>query len=337
MKNAINFFYNVNVDNLLKINDNYYFFYKNKKFILHKIEDMTIDYNAVYQLNQILLRDNYPFFRMILNKDSQIITTIQLDKYILMMDNDVNDKQIDLNDLLQTNIKIEKPIKQFNSLKRTNWGILWKTKIDYLENFVNHNINKYCHIQKYINYFIGVAENSIVYLNHILSFENFDMASNQVISHKRININSLKDLYNPLNLIIDHYSRDIAEYMKTSFFCNKIIEYDLLYNIQLSREDVFCIIARLMFPSYFFDVFECLVLDKISEKDILRLIDQANEYEIYLLNIINNLKQKYNIMEIKWLKKVDYSSTLTTPTTSGISLTNIDSIPSFSVTSIMLQ
>jgi hypothetical protein len=337
MKNAINFFYNMNIDNLIRNNDDYYFRYKNKKFVFHKIDDMTIDYSAIYRLNQVLLGKHYPFFRIVLNKNEQIITTIQFDKYILMVDNDINDKIYDFYDLLQTNVKIEKPTKEFNSLIRTNWNVLWIEKIDYLEKFVNHNINKYYDIQKYINYFIGMAENSISYLNYILNTEKFDMSSSLVVSHKRVNINSFKDLYNPLNLVIDHFSRDIAEYLKSAFFHKETDVYDFVDEINLSREDVFCIIARLMFPSHFFDLFERLVLDKMTEKDILRLIDTTHEYEIYLLNIINKFKKRYNILEINWLKKADYSSALTTPRTSGISLTNIDSIPSFSVTSIMLQ
>ena len=337
MKNAISFFYNINVDNLIRNNDNYYFSYQNQKFIFQKIDDMPIDYSALYKLNQALLRDNYPFFEIVLNKNNQIITTIQTDKYILMIDNNINNKKYSLHDLLQTNIKIQTNTKEFNNLIRTDWKVLWLNKIDYLENFINYNINKYYDIQKYINYFIGMAENGVSYLNYILNSRNFDMSSNLVISHKRVNINSFKDLHNPLNLIIDHFSRDIAEYLKSSFYCDNVNIYDVIDEINLSVEDVSCIIARLLFPSHFFDLFERLAVDKITEKDILRLVDKTNEYEIYLLNIINKLKKKYNIMEINWLKKADYSSTLITPNTSGISLTNIDSIPSFSVTSIMLQ
>ena len=337
MKNAINFFYGINVDNLTRNNDDYCFFYKNKTFIFHRVGDMTIDYNAIYKLNQLLKKQNFPIFDIILNKDNQIITNVQLDKYILMVDNNNINRKYDMVGLISNNIKIDKGNKEINSLIRTNWITMWKNKIDYLENFTNYNISKYCNFNKYINYFIGMAENGICYLNYILNIENYDMSSNLVVSHKRIAVHDVKKMYNPLNLIIDHPSRDIAEFLKSSFFDAKIDMHDLIEKINLKREDIFCLIARLIFPSYFFDLFDNLALDKITEDDILRLIDKTNEYEIFLQKTINLCNQKYNIVEIKWLKKVDYSSTLTTPITSGTSLTNMDSIPSFNVTSIMLQ
>ena len=338
MKNAIYYFYNISIDDLTKNDEYYYFFCEGRKFILYKVNDMFIDCYDMYQLNQFLIKKSDQFFEIILNKNNQVITTMQNDKYILMVDSNIDDRKFELQDLLRTNIKIEYNPRTKNSLIRKNWIMLWKKKIDYLENFVNYNINKYCDINKYINYFIGMAENSLSYLNYILNVENYDMSSNLVVSHNRININSIKSLYNPLNLIVDHLSRDISEYLKSHFFdVDKKNRYNFLESINLSREENLCIVGRLIFPSYFFDSFESFVSDKITEVDILRLIDKANEYEIYLLNIMKFLKQRYNIIEINWLKKVDYSSTLTTPRTSGTSLTNIDSIPSFNVTSIMLQ
>ena len=80
-----------------------------------------------------------------------------------------------------------------------------------------------------------------------------------------------------------------------------------------------------------------MVMDNKEEKQLFYIIDRVNEYEQYILNIYNILRQKHAIPEISWLKKVDYSSTFTTPNTSGTSFINIDSMPSLSVTSIMLQ
>ena len=113
--------------------------------------------------------------------------------------------------------------------------------------------------------------------------------------------------------------------------------YSYINEISLSNYGAGLLMARMLFPSFFFDKFELLVENKISERECLKIIDRMNEYEEYIYYIYKVLRNKYDIFEIEWLKKVDYSSTFTTPKTSGTSFISMDSIPSFSVTSIMLQ
>ena len=140
--------------------------------------------------------------------------------------------------------------------------------------------------------------------------------------------------------MIDHPVRDMAEYLKMLFLSESYQSIDLkeiLSQIVLSNYGARLFIARMLFPSFFFDSFEMLVDHKLEEKDLIYIINKMNSYEEFILKIYNMLKEKYLLPEIEWLKKVDYSSTLTTPNTSGTSFTSIDSMPSLSVTSIMLQ
>ena len=227
------------------------------------------------------------------------------------------------------------------SLNRFKWVELWSSKIDYFEIYINHNIHNYNLLNKYANYFIGLGENAINYVNNTInSFKptNYDKL---VVSHKRINVNtSLKDLYNPIYLVLDHQTRDISEYLKMLFLSSKYKRSDIysyINEISLSNYGAGLLMARMLFPSFFFDKFELLVENKISERECLKIIDRMNEYEEYIYYIYKVLRNKYDIFEIEWLKKVDYSSTFTTPKTSGTSFISMDSIPSFSVTSIMLQ
>ncbi len=341
MKNVINYFYNMNIDNIRMIDDNYYFIFQDNDFIFQRINDFRFDFNAIYILNKILLNNNGAFYRIILNKDNQILTVTNNQRYILLMSNLNIDKKIDFYDLLDTNIPIDNNIKEIMSLNRFKWVELWSSKIDYFEIYINHNIHNYNLLNKYANYFIGLGENAINYVNNTInSFKptNYDKL---VVSHKRINVNtSLKDLYNPIYLVLDHQTRDISEYLKMLFLSSKYKRSDIysyINEISLSNYGAGLLMARMLFPSFFFDKFELLVENKISERECLKIIDRMNEYEEYIYYIYKVLRNKYDIFEIEWLKKVDYSSTFTTPKTSGTSFISMDSIPSFSVTSIMLQ
>jgi len=338
MKNAINYFYNLNIDNLRMIDDDYYFYYGNRKFIFQKIKDMYFDYQATLELNRVLLENNKSFFQIMANRNNEVITTISNQRYILMVDNCMSDRNFNFHDVLDMNIPVNIDNKLINRLNRNNWTVMWKNKIDYFESFLNHNINKYLELNKYANYFIGLGETAISYVKDTLEEVKPSIQDHMVVSHKRINYNGLKQLYNPLHLVIDHQSRDIAEYFKILFLNNASNRIDSYISmINLSNYGARLLMGRMLFPSFFFDLFENLIEGKCIEETLLYLIDKMNYYETYLLRIYNILKTKYNMPEIKWLKKADYSSTLTTPNTSGTSFINIDSIPSLSVTSIMLQ
>lgn len=337
MKNAINYFYNVNVDSLRMIGENYYFFYNNNEFIFQEVKDFSFNYQAVFELNKILRDNNRMFFEIVLNKNKEIITSVADKKYILLMNSSLYDRKFNFYDILKTNIPISNGNKLINKLNRSNWINMWENKIDFFESFISQNANKYSMFNKYINYFIGLGEAAISYAKDTINEEKATFLDNLVVSHKRIDYSNLKQLYNPLNIIIDHPTRDISEFFKKSFFDGESIDISNCINgLNLSDYGARLLMSRMLFPSFFFDLFE-KVLDEVAmEKEILYLVDKMNDYEVYLLEIYNVLKEK-NIPEINWIKKVDYSSTLTTPNTSGTSFISIDSMPSLSVTSIMLQ
>lgn len=341
MKNVINYFYNFNIDNLRMIDDNYYFTYQNKQFVFQEIKDVNFDYQAILELNRILIANNKTFFKIILNKNNDIITYNSNKKYILMIDNCSSDRIFNFFDVMDSNIKINENNKIISVLNKSNWIDLWQKKIDYFEMYVDHNINKCLIINKYANYFIGLGENAILYVKNTIDEERPSIHDNLVTCHKRLlKDESLKQLYNPTYLIVDYRSRDIAEYLKMLFFkgtnnINDVTKY--LEYINLSNYSARMVISRMLFPSFFFDSFEKLIEGKLTEQKILHIIEKMNYYEQYVLDIYMILRNRYDIPEIKWLKKVDYSSTFITPRTSGTSFINIDSIPSLSVTSIMLQ
>ena len=133
-----------------------------------------------------------------------------------------------------------------------------------------------------------------------------------VINHKVIKCDDKIDiLYDPLNIIFDYKVRDVAEYIKISFFnknqniFNELVQY-LKYS-NLSLVEVKLLISRLLYPSFYFELYEDILINSKEEKIILDIVSCLDEYEEYLDNIFSFLKQYFNmyenIDEILWLKK----------------------------------
>ena len=209
-------------------------------------------------------------------------------------------------------ISLKEVVSLSNSLYKDklmiNWGNLWERKMVYLEDLINENGKKYPLIVDSFNYFVGLAENAISYYNTILIDKNYKFG----ISHRKIKIDdTIEELYNPLNIIFDYKVRDVAEYMKISFFngnknaLNEFIWY--LNNNYLSIMEAKLLIARLLYPSFYFDMYEDIMIDEKEEKIITNILIKIDEYEIYLAKLIEMISSKYGVDDILWLKKNNYS------------------------------
>ena len=111
-----------------------------------------------------------------------------------------------------------------------------------------------------------------------------------------------------MNIIFDYRVRDVAEYIKNSFFNNNynIFNELVLYlnNNNLTLTEVKLLISRLLYPSFYFEMYEDILIDNKEEKIILDVISRLDEYEEYLSKVISFFKVNYDIEEIGWLKKV---------------------------------
>ena len=120
------------------------------------------------------------------------------------------------------------------------------------------------------------------------------------VSHERLNINTtLYDYYDPTNIIVDSISRDIAEYVKSKIINNsfEISEFeDYLSHIDINHLEIQMLMARLMFPTFFYDYIE-----QVSELDLNYINKMISLYETELKKINKLLNQKYGIEKIEWL------------------------------------
>lgn len=296
MNNFIEYFYGIKIQKVI-FNEKYYsFIYDGYIFRLYVCDDDS-DIKFLYDTNKKLTGHTL-MSEIILNRNNEVISCYNNVSYILM--------KIFVN--INKSISLEEISLLSNSLYKENlninWGILWSNKIDYLEDLINENGKKYPLIVDSFNYFVGLAENAITYFNSIALDTNY----RYVISHKKIRFNDYVDcLYNPLNITFDYKVRDIAEYIKNAFF-NKnynIFNELILYfkKNHLSIMEVKLLISRLLYPSFYFDLYEDILIDNKEEKIILGIISGLDDYEDYLSKMLSFFKLYYDIDEIKWIKK----------------------------------
>ena len=63
------------------------------------------------------------------------------------------------------------------------------------------------------------------------------------------------------------------------------------------------LVARLLYPSFYFDMYDDIMIDNQEEKILTFILANLDNYEVYLSNVIELIRQRYNVDEIAWLKK----------------------------------
>jgi hypothetical protein len=157
---------------------------------------------------------------------------------------------------------------------------------------------KYPLLKKSFNYYRGLSESAIALLNYV-DYKNITY----YFSHRRLE--KIDDMFNPLNIIIDSRTRDIAEYIKIKYlneemFTQEIIEF--IRRTNFSKDEIILLISRLIYPSYYFDLYENIFIGKESEKELNKIIKKNAEYEAFLKEIYNNIKLIYAIPQIEFLE-----------------------------------
>ena len=305
MKETINYYYNLNPSKINKI-FNYYYFYINNELYFFIIYNRNInDIKSIYELNKEMNNLNIIVNEIIPNKDNNPLTIINNIPYILMKVFININKPLNLSEISYlSNLKVNYQ----DNLMRSNWLYLWSKKIDYLEYHQEQNERKYPLLSASFDYFIGMSENAITYLNSTITNTSPTNSDIGVISHDSIKLDDTTyTLYNPLNIIIDHKARDLAEYIKISFFKDNFNIFDELDEYfkhnYFSFYGINLLIARILYPSFYFDLYDEIINNQTSESSILSITSRIDDYEIYLNDILEYLKKYYNIKEINWLKK----------------------------------
>lgn len=292
MKNIIEYFYNLKIDTLHKNRNRYEFEINKNRYYL------VLAYRYEKELEQIenLIKDNKNFDQIIRNINSKLITNINGKNYLLL---EKSNKKTSIEDELLNYYKVLLPSQLYFNIDRTDWVYLWSEKIDYIEYQKIHLKGEYPLLEESINYFIGMAENAIMYVRNCFKEDN--NLDDLVLSHKRI---ISKEFNSPINLIVDHRSRDISEYLKYLFFTNdydyiKINQY--LQKLNLNSYMYKLLYGRMLFPTFYFDKYDDIVNKNKSEKEILTILKKVEAYEDFLKNIYLIINQNTAIKKVDWL------------------------------------
>ncbi len=290
MENILKYYYEIIVEKD-KIDNKGYFSYNNHLFCLYEYKRNINEIEALTYLNNIMLSKKISINKIINNIFNQTITFHNNKSYVLIL---INYELLD-----KANLKFIPAFldKKLDILKRNDWGKLLSSKIDYIEYQLKHLKNSYPIINSSVNYYIGMAENAISYFN-MLNLSNVSL----YLNHRRIDLNNL---YNPLELVIDYKVRDISEYIKYSFFSEISIDDIKRYlnNFNLENIDYLLLYVRLLYPSFYFDLYEEIINDNKEEKEINKIIDKHNEYEELLYEVYLIIKRKINLLGIDWINK----------------------------------
>ena len=307
MKDIIKYFYNIEVteENIHSVNGSFEFKINQTLFFLYPAMRSEKELIDIYQIcNELKLR-KIPVHTLVLNRENKLISKIYDQNYILLKMETDEEKEINILDIisLQENLLISKNKRE---LYRNNWAELWSKKIDFFE-YQIHELGKNKKIiLNSFSYYIGLAENAIEYVNNTTKKYQAIAAEKISLSHKRIEFPNLsKNFYNPLQFIFDLQVRDIAEYIKSAFFKNADEAWIEMKAFNNSRKwntyEYQMFFARLVYPSYYFDIYELVMNNKEKEEKLLLYIEKANDYENFLKRVYEEIRKVNFIDEIKWL------------------------------------
>lgn len=291
MKNLINYYYGILINSFKKINERFVFEEDNKSY---EFIPFYGDVNKFYKNYLILINNNKYCHEVVFNKDKSLVTFYNNKPYFLLKKKIYIDKSVDINEIINYDI----PVYGAHTL---DWKKLWEQKIDYYEYQMSQLSFKYRKLKNSFDYYIGLSETAINLLNYV-----DEKNIKYYVCHKRINQNeNLDEFFNPVNIVIDSRVRDIAEYVKVNYF-NEVISLNEFFHyldvLDFSYTESLLLLSRLLYPSYYFDMYDQVIQEKLNEEKIDFYIKKNTYYEVFLKKTYNYIKNKHKIPEIEWLE-----------------------------------
>jgi len=288
MKNVINYYYGIEVNQFKKKQNSFLFCIENNEY---EFVEYYEDINVLLNIYSILKSYRKEVDELIINIKNEYLTFYDGKTYILLKKKQCHNRIVSLHDIIDFNCYIY--IKESLS-----WKVLWERKIDYYELQIKENKLKYPLLNQSSSYYLGLSEIAINLLNYV-DYKNIKYC----ISHKRLN--NLKNIYNPINIIIDNRTRDIAEYIKMKFFDDSINMGEIINFIDsmvLNKDEIILLLSRLIYPSYYFDIYDEIYKNQEEIKELNKIIKKNLEYEAFLKKLYSRIKKMYKIFKIEFLE-----------------------------------
>jgi len=304
MKETINYAYNINVDDI-NHNESYYFFNLNNDLYyfvpLNRIETELKD---IIDCSKELKAKGIPCHDLILNRTNSILTKVGDVNYILLKINGDKNQEFTISDILDINNKLILNNEK-SKLYRNNWGEMWSSKIDYFEYQIRELGKDKITILDSFGYYVGLAENAISYVNKTTKTLDPTQLDRVTLSHRRLFYPNIKLNYlNPLSFIFDLEVRDIAEYIKVLFFYGEDAYEELELFLKLRKLSPYgyqMLYARLLYPSYYFDLYEKVMNENGDQEQLINIISKVDDYELFLARVHALISRYAQIEKVEWV------------------------------------
>ena len=292
MENILNYYYDINVIDIKKY-DYYYLITSDEgeEYLFNEI----VNVSQLKEILDYLNNTNMLYHLLMLTKEQNITITYNDKEYALFKVRDNDNLNIFSFSNLITNGKCI-------------WGTLWSNRVDYyleqLKEVVDINEIKYA-----MDYYISLAEIAISYFNTLEEIYKSNELTYTISHHITSSPVSKYELYNPSNMCKDLIVRDVAEYIKASFFEDILTNNEILNlidRINLNEQLANYLLVRLIYPSYMFKIYDKYIETKEIDRKFYEYMKKSREYEHLLANIYNKLKLKFPIKAYIYFFKDQY-------------------------------
>ena len=292
MENILNYYYDINVIDIKKY-DYYYLITSDEEdeYLFNEI----INIDELKEIIDYLNNTNMLYHLLMLTKEQNITITYNDKEYALFKVRDNDNLNIFSFSNLITNGKCI-------------WGTLWSNRVDYyleqLKEVVDINEIKYA-----MDYYISLAEIAISYFNTLEEIYKSNELTYTISHHITSSPVTKYELYNPSNMCKDLIVRDVAEYIKASFFEDILTNNEILNlidRINLNEALANYLLVRLIYPSYMFKIYDKYIETKEIDRKFYEYMKKSREYEHLLANIYNKLKLKFPIKAYIYFFKDQY-------------------------------
>lgn len=305
MKETLEYYYGLDVDNVDESDGKYHFRLGNEDFFFVFYNRGVDELDDIISVNNEMLSKGIDVHRIIINKFNSYLTKLNDYNYILFSVSNLKE-EYDIFDMVSISEKLVVNDTR-GKLYRNNWGELWASKIDYFEEQVSELAIEKCVIKDSFSYYIGLAEVAISYVNNTNFSYGKSFVPRLVLSHRRVFYPNYKLNYlNPLSFIFDMEVRDIAEYIKAMFF-KKDFSYcfdELVSFLKVRPMNIYeyqMFFARLLYPTYYFDLYELVMNKDVDENELINVIKKCDEFEIFLKKAYLEISKYAKIEKIDFL------------------------------------
>ena len=305
MKETIKYYYNIDVQNIEEKDGKYFFRYQNQDFFFVFFNRNLDELDDILKCCTNMREKGIVAHNIIVNINGEVLTKVNNYNYILMSVNKFSE-EYDIFDIVNISNKLTLN-NQSSRLYRNNWSLLWSEKMDYFEYQIRELGLEKKIIQESFSYYLGLAENAISYVNNT-NLKYSPINSLITLSHRRIFYPNYKiNFLNPLSFIFDLEVRDIAEYLKAMFFSNQNDE-DVLEELKcflqikkLTPYEYSMLFARLLYPSYYFDLYDAIMNHDESEEKLISIIAKVDDFELFLKEAYLEISKYAPLDKINWL------------------------------------